>query len=57
MSVSYESYVLQDRGLCHGPIPHPEESFPVCVCVCVCVCAHTCVIKYNSNPLTPMMSR
>ena len=30
--------VLSGRGLCDGPILHPEESYQVCVWVCVCVC-------------------
>ena len=29
---------LSGRLLCDGPIPCPEESYPVCVWVCVCVC-------------------
>jgi len=43
--------VASGTGLCHGPIPHPEESYRVqcgvCVgvgvCVCVCVCG-VCVM-------------
>jgi hypothetical protein len=27
MSVSFESCVSSDRGLCDGPIIHPEESY------------------------------
>jgi hypothetical protein len=34
MSVSSGCCVLSGRGLCDGPIPHPEESYRVCVCVC-----------------------
>ena len=28
-----ECCMLSERGLCNGPIPHPEESYRVCVCV------------------------
>jgi hypothetical protein len=30
--------VLSVRGLCDGPITHPEEPYRMCLCVCVCVC-------------------
>jgi hypothetical protein len=36
MSVYCECYVLSVRGLCEGPIPRPEEPYPVCVCVIEC---------------------
>ena len=36
MSVSCECCVLSCRGLCDGPIAHPEESYQLwCVIVCV----------------------
>lgn len=44
MHVSSECCVLSDRGLCYGPIPHPEEPYGGCVCV-------LSVIRCNSNPL------
>jgi len=37
-----ECCVLSGRGLCDGPIPHPEESYRVCVCVFLSVIRCNC---------------
>ena len=45
--VETQCCVASGTGLCHGPIPHTEESYRVFVCVCVCVCV--CVRERESE--------
>jgi hypothetical protein len=44
-------FFLSGRVLCDGPIPCPEESYPVCVYVYVCVCVSLSVIRCHNNHL------
>ena len=41
--------MLSGRGLCDGPIPHPENKCGV-LCVCVCECANELVEVVRYKP-------
>ena len=49
LSISGECCMSSGRGLCDGPITHPEETNRACICVCVCVSLN--VIRCKINPL------